>query len=96
MAKGNYYCEECVEEISGSDVFWEGGRAYCGQCGSELDTDEEMADVVEHMSSRKIVRPIGTDFDEGLDDEDEEEGLVTVGLGDDDEEPPEDEEEEED
>ena len=84
MAKGIYYCEECVEEISGSDVFWEGGRAYCGQCGSELDLGTETADVVEHMSSRRLVRPVGTDYDEGDDDEEEEDALETVGLGDED------------
>jgi hypothetical protein len=92
MAKGIYYCEECVEEISGSDVYWEGSRAYCGQCGSELDTDDETADVVEHMSHRKLVRPVGTDYDEG-DEEEEEDALETEGL-DDDEAGDEDEEEE--
>jgi hypothetical protein len=73
MAKGTYYCEECVEEISSEDVFWEGGRAYCGRCGSELDTDEETADVVEQMSRRRLRRPIGTDYDD--EDEEEEEPL---------------------
>jgi DNA-directed RNA polymerase subunit RPC12/RpoP len=77
MAKGIYYCEECVEDISASDVFWEGGRPYCGRCGSELDMDEDTADVVEHISSRRMVRPTGTDYDDEdeLDDDDgEEEG----------------------
>jgi len=72
MAKGIYYCEECVEEISASDVFWESGRPYCGRCGSELDMDDDTADVVEHISSRRIVKPTGTDYDDG-DDSDEDE-----------------------
>jgi hypothetical protein len=75
MAKGNYYCEECVEEISDEDVFWEGNRAYCGRCGSELDLDEGTADVVEQMASRKLRRPAGTDYDDEEDEEREGEGL---------------------
>ena len=75
MAKGMYYCEECVEEISASDVFWESGRPYCGRCGSELDMDDDTADVVDHMTSRRMVKPTGTDYDDGDDDEDEDDGL---------------------
>lgn len=82
MAKGIYYCEECVEEISASDVFWESGRPYCGRCGSELDLDDDTADVVEHIASRKLVRPMGTDFDDGLDDEDDDRENRLDGDGD--------------
>lgn len=80
MAKGNYYCEECVEEIAKSDVFWELGRPYCGRCGGELDLDEDV-DVVEHISARKLVKPVGTDFDDGSDDEEDDK----PGFGEDDE-----------
>ena len=85
MAKGIYYCEECVEEISRSDVFWENNRAYCGRCGGELDLDEEAADVVEHITGGKgtsPVRPLEDDDDEededdldSVDDDDEEREL---------------------
>ena len=73
MGKGNYYCEECVEEISDEDVFWEENRPYCGRCGSELDTDEEAPDVVDHIARRKLSRPTGTDYDDGNDEEEDEE-----------------------
>jgi hypothetical protein len=56
-------------------VFWESGRPYCGRCGSELDIDDDTADVVDHMTSRRMVKPTGTDYDDGDDDEDEDDGL---------------------
>jgi len=88
MARAKYYCEECVEEISQGDVFWENGRAYCGRCGGELDLNEDAADVVEHISTHKIPVPIrGTDDD----DEDEDDDLERDEL---DQETEEDEEDE--
>jgi hypothetical protein len=83
MAKGNYYCEECVEEISQSDVFWENSRAYCGRCGGELDMDEEAADVVEHITTRKGRSPIISTEDE--EDEEKDEKLKSEDIDEDEE-----------
>jgi hypothetical protein len=83
MAKGKYYCEECVEEISQGDVFWENGRAYCGRCGGELDLDEEAVDVVEHITTRKGRSPIPATPDE--DEDEKEEDLDGADLDEEDE-----------
>ena len=68
--KNTYYCDECLEEIAAGDVFWENDRAYCGQCGSELDMVGEEPDLVEEFSSRRYIPVPGTDND---DEEEEEE-----------------------
>ena len=89
MAKGIYYCEECVEEISRSDVFWENNRAYCGRCGGELDLDEEAADVVEHITGGKGISPVRTLEDDEADEK--EDDLDGADLDEDDEDSEDDE-----
>lgn len=77
MAQSGYYCEECVEEIAERDVFWEGERAYCGKCGSELDLDSAPDDVLDHIDAGDAEPPMSTDYDE-----EEEEDEEALGFGD--------------
>lgn len=57
MAEQNLYCEECVEEIPGSEVYLEDDRLYCKQCGSELESPdgdlfEEIEGNIDNMQFR--------------------------------------------
>ena len=65
------YCEECVEEIPGEEVYLEEARMYCGRCGSELEIEAVADDVFEKIMTEKA-RPILKFEDEKFDDEDEE------------------------
>ena len=67
--KNTHYCEDCLEEIADEDIFWEEGRACCGQCGSELSLVGDKPDLVDEFSSRRLRPPLSTDED---DDDDEE------------------------
>ena len=73
MENAGFYCEECVEDISANNVFWEGERAYCGQCGSELDMDSTRTDLVDQIEDDEIPESIATNFEDDDDTEDEEE-----------------------
>ena len=74
--QGSYYCEDCVEEVSKGDVFWEDERAYCGKCGSELDMSGPPEDLVDQISSRTVIAPSGSDYD----DEEVEEDREALGF----------------
>ena len=56
-------------------MFWEDDRAYCGKCGSELDMSGPADGLVDHMSSRTVSGPSGSD-----DDEEEEEDVEALGF----------------
>ena len=73
--QGSYYCEECVEEISKEDVFWEDDRAYCGKCSSELDMSGPPDDLVDQMSSRTVSGVTGDS-----DGKEEEEDVEALGF----------------
>jgi NAD-dependent dihydropyrimidine dehydrogenase PreA subunit len=47
MAEKTVYCEECVEEIPASEVYWDDGRLYCGRCGSEVEAPDR--DIFEEI-----------------------------------------------
>ena len=51
MAKQTVYCEECVEEIPASEVYWDDGRLYCGRCGSEVQTPDR--DIFEEIMANR-------------------------------------------
>lgn len=78
------YCEECLEDIPAKEVYWEGNRAYCGQCGGELDIEGDGPDLLDALESGQVARPFSHDEDDGL-DELEEEDLDGDFLDEDDE-----------
>jgi hypothetical protein len=47
MAEQTVYCEECVEEIPSSEVYWDDGRLYCRRCGSEVESPDR--DIFEEI-----------------------------------------------
>lgn len=101
MAERTVYCEECVEEIPASEVYWDDGRLYCRRCGSEVeppdrDIFEEIVDNRSGFLFRNGELDDADDKDEEEADEDERDAAPVV-VGDDDEPagPGEEEEEEE-
>ena len=40
MSEQTLYCEECLEDIPASEIFWEDDRLYCKLCGSELEPED--------------------------------------------------------
>ena len=68
MAERTVYCEECVEEIPASEVYWDDSRLYCRRCGSEVEPPDR--DIFEEIVDNRS----GFLFRNGeLDDADEEE-----------------------
>ena len=47
MAERTVYCEECVEDIPASEVYWDDGRLYCRRCGSEVEPPDR--DIFEEI-----------------------------------------------
>jgi hypothetical protein len=75
MAEQTVYCEECVEDIPASEVYWEEGRLYCRRCGSEVEAPDR--DIFEEIVDNRTgflfrdAEPPDLDADE---EEEEEEG----------------------
>lgn len=67
--KNDFYCEECLEEIADSDVFWEERRAYCGQCGSELDLVGDEPDLVDEYAGEHHDKALKQHYDAYKDDD---------------------------
>jgi hypothetical protein len=68
MAEQTVYCEECVEEIPASEVYWDDGRLYCSRCGSELEPpDRDIFEEIVDNRSGFLFRDM-----EPADEEDEE------------------------
>ena len=85
MAKQTVYCEECVEEIPASDVYWDDGRLYCGRCGSEVQTPDR--DIFEEIMANRsgfLFRDHELAEVEEEDDDEEEEGEAEQDDEDDD------------
>ena len=78
MEERGFYCEECVEDIPENHVFWEGERAYCGKCGSELDMDSTPTDMLDQIEDDEVPKSIATNVEDDDDGEDE----AKVGFGD--------------
>ena len=74
MKNKTAYCEDCVEEIPGDEVYWEEKRMYCGRCGSELEIDPDTADIVDTFAGGSA-QPLYSFEDEEFDEQDEEEEL---------------------
>jgi len=68
MSKQTIFCEECVEEVAGDEVFWEDERIYCKRCGSELESPDR--DIFEEIVDNRS----GFLFRDMPDEEKEEEG----------------------
>ncbi|NIP71820.1 MAG: hypothetical protein GWO16_01745, partial [Gammaproteobacteria bacterium] len=45
------YCEECVEDIPGDEVYWDENRLYCKRCGSEVEPPD--ADLFERIRDNR-------------------------------------------
>lgn len=69
------YCEECVEDIPGDEVYWDDERMYCGRCGSEMEINAGIADIVDTSAGQKA-EPLYSPEDEEYDELDEEEELT--------------------
>ncbi len=67
------HCEECVEDIPNSEVYWEDDRIYCGRCGSEIELPVENADLLDTINEGSA-KPLYSYEDEEYDgDRDEKE-----------------------
>jgi len=77
MAEQTVYCEECVEDIPASEVYWEDGRLYCRRCGSEVEAPDR--DIFEEIVDNRTgflfrdAEPADVDDEEEEDEEEEEE-----------------------
>lgn len=80
MAEQTVFCEECVEEIPASEVYWDDGRLYCRRCGSELEPpDRDIFEEIVDNRSGFVFRdddalPDDDEEDEEDDGDDEDEG----------------------
>ena len=75
MTEQTVYCEECVEDIPGSEVYVEENRLYCKRCGSEVEsTDPDIFEEIESNQTEFIFR----EPQEPEDEDDEEEQGITV------------------
>ena len=91
MAEQTVYCEECVEDIPASEVYWEEGRLYCRRCGSEVEApDRDIFEQIADNRSGFLFRDQELNAD--LDDDDEEDEEEEDDEGADDEEAEDDEE----
>lgn len=66
MNAKSVYCEECVEEIPNSEIYWEDDRIYCGRCGSEIELPAENSDLVDTINEG-TAKPLYAYEDEGYD-----------------------------
>ncbi len=96
MADRTVYCEECVEEIPASEVYWDDGRLYCRRCGSEVEPPDRdiFEEIVDNRSGFLFRHAELNDLDEEPEEEVVEPDTVPV-VGRDEEEPAAAEEEEE-
>ena len=75
MAERTVYCEECVEEIPASEVYWDDGRLYCRRCGSEVEPpDRDIFEEIVDNRSGFLFRDEELDVHHDDDEEDDEEG----------------------
>jgi hypothetical protein len=77
MAEQTVYCEECVEEIPASEVYWDDGRLYCSRCGSELEPpDRDIFEEIVDNRSGFLFRDLepADEEEEAEEDGKEEEG----------------------
>ena len=87
MAERTVYCEECVEEIPASEVYWDDGRLYCRRCGSEVEPPDR--DIFEEIVDNRSGFLFRNEELDDVDDEEEEEadederGAAPVVVGDD-------------
>lgn len=75
MAEQTVYCEECVEDIPASEVYWDEGRLYCRRCGSELEPpDRDIFEEIVDNRSGFLFRDddLHDDLDEDEDDNEED------------------------
>lgn len=72
MNPTSVYCEECVEDIPNSEIYWEDERMYCGRCGSELEISTETADLFETITEG-TAKPLYTYENEAYEEAEEEE-----------------------
>ena len=73
MAEQTVYCEECVEDIPASEVYWEDGRLYCRRCGSEVEApDRDIFEQIEDNRSGFLFRDQELNADPDVDEEDDE------------------------
>ncbi len=68
------YCEECLEDIPNSEMYWDEQRLYCGRCGSELELEHESTNVFDAIAAQKTGRLLKPE-DEEFDDEEDEDSL---------------------
>jgi hypothetical protein len=73
MKAKTIHCEECVEEIPSTEVYWEDERLYCGRCGSEIDISKEAGDLLDAFSKRRTATWQTANDDVVEDDLDEDE-----------------------
>jgi hypothetical protein len=80
MAERTVYCEECVEEIPTSEVYWDDGRLYCRRCGSEVEPPDRdiFEEIVDNRSGFLFRDAPPDDLDE---EEEEEEAEDLAGDG---------------
>lgn len=73
MAEQTVYCEECLEDIPASEVYWDDSRLYCRRCGSELEPpDRDIFEEIEDNRTGFLFRD--QDLNEpDLDEEEEDE-----------------------
>ena len=72
MESKTAYCEECVEEIPGDEVYWDAEHLYCGRCGSELEIDRGTAELLNSLeggSAQPLYSHEYEEFDEQVEEE---------------------------
>lgn len=74
MAEQTVYCEECVEDIPASEVYWDEGRLYCRRCGSEVEAPDR--DIFEEIVDNRTGFLFRDEEPADLDDEEEAEAEV--------------------
>ena len=84
MAEQTVYCEECLEDIPASEVYWDDSRLYCRRCGSELEPpDRDIFEEIEDNRTGFLFRD--QDLNEPDVDEEDEDSKEEEGAAEDDE-----------
>jgi hypothetical protein len=86
MAEQTVYCEECVEEIPASEVYWDEGRLYCGRCGSELEPPDRdiFEEIVDNRTGFLFRDEEPAEEDDEEEEKDEAEPEADAAAGDED------------
>ncbi len=76
MTEQTVYCEECVEDIPGSEVYVEENRLYCKRCGSEVESPDP--DIFEEIESNQTGFVFRDSLEDDAEDDNDEELGITV------------------